>query len=98
MGVVAMSWNHRVIREDIEVSTGKMVSSYHIREVFYDKKGKITFWSSDPRPAYGDSVEDLQRGLRMMIKACEHPMLVLKNDRLVKPDSSAAARKIKKHK
>lgn len=54
-----MSWNYRV------VDWGDGVD---IREVYYDDDGKITHWTANPRELTGETVDDIEEDLRLILK------------------------------
>ena len=60
-------WNYRVVKEK---------GYYTIREVHYNDDGSIYAYSSEPRPAFGESIEELKETLEWMLKSLEKPVLI----------------------
>lgn len=67
-----MSWNYRVVKTRTRrtFKNGHKVESttYAIREVFYDKKGRPYAYSDEADAPIGDSVDDLRATLVMMLR------------------------------
>lgn len=64
-----MNWNYRVFRED----DGGLA----VREVFYDRGGKIIACSDAPVELSGESIEDLNLELEWFKEAMTLPVLTL---------------------
>jgi len=62
-----MTWNHRIIRQ--------ARGSYGLYEVYYDDKGNITDWTTDPVDVSGDSPKEIKALLTLMLKDCDRPIL-----------------------
>lgn len=74
-----MSWNYRVMRikgELIPGHPGTEEAFYRIHEVYYEGDTPNA-WSTDPMAPYGDTVEDLQADIQLMMKAFDQPVLDL---------------------
>ena len=70
-------WNYRIIRRRNEHPIEDLVPEfyYEIHEVYY-KKNKIDLWTATSMTPYGESREDLIRGLQMMLHdAKKYPVL-----------------------
>lgn len=78
-----MSWNYRVMRHTHTNPLGEQESSFFIHEVYYKNKKvndhtvstKDVGYSSDPRPAFGESLEALRACLNLMLAALDKPVL-----------------------
>ena len=66
-------WNYRVIEHD----TGAVVT-FGIHSVHYEGSN-ITGYTADPVEALGDSQQDLQGDLELMMQAFNRPVLSLKD-------------------
>jgi hypothetical protein len=53
---------------------------YVIREVYYDSKGEIQFWTSEDASAIGESLDELMDDLDLIGEAFERPVLMLTID------------------
>jgi hypothetical protein len=62
-----MSWNYRVMTLD----NGK---SYGIHEVYYKEDGTLSMYSDSIDP-YGESIEELENDLKLMLKAFKKDVL-----------------------
>lgn len=71
-----MTWNYRVCKETKEAGSGP-VDIYSIREVYYNKEGKIYAYSENPIAPYGESPEELEADLELMLRARTRPILDL---------------------
>lgn len=65
-----MTWNHRVIRHIYGSE-----ESFAIHEVFYDDEGAPTLVTEDAVGVWGDTVADVEKTLRWMMKALQEPVL-----------------------
>lgn len=65
-------WNHRVLQS----KDGHGEEYYTIREVHYNDDGTIYAYSKDPRPAYGDTIEELRETLQWMLDCLDKPVLI----------------------
>lgn len=68
-----MSWNYRVIRH-VDANRERSVW-YRIHEVYYDDKDEpylVSIASIDP---HGESPEELERDLDLMLKAVDQPII-----------------------
>jgi hypothetical protein len=74
-----MSWNYRVVFDDINALDNE-IGEYTIREVFYDDDGEIDFWGDDAAVPNGNSYEELQDDMNLFMEAFELPCLVLEID------------------
>jgi hypothetical protein len=61
-----MTWNYRVCRETYNKGTAHEEVGYTVREVYYDKDGKITACTENAVSAYGESVEEIKSVLERM--------------------------------
>jgi hypothetical protein len=70
-----MSWNYRLTKE---VVTNKYLAEpdiiYGIREVFYDKDGKINGYAEQP-DVISNSVEGMKDILNKMLESCDKPLI-----------------------
>ncbi len=62
-----MSWNYRIIKRK-----WKKGVTFGIHEVYYDKDGQPTAWSTNPRDPHGETLDELRRDFDMMEKAFDH--------------------------
>jgi len=69
-----MSWNYRVIRENIPDSHGNVAETFGIHEVYYDSEG-IPKMCSEAIEPYGETMEELQWVLKKMSEALHKPIL-----------------------
>jgi hypothetical protein len=74
-----MSWNYRVVFDDVNALDNE-IGEYTIREVFYDDDGEIDFWSDEAAVPNGNSYEELQDDMNLIMEAFELPCLVLEID------------------
>lgn len=67
-------WNHRIIlkKEDGD-SEG---CYYEIHEVYYNEDGTIWAITEESVKPFGDTVEDLKVGMKLMLTAFEEPVLI----------------------
>lgn len=77
-----MSWNYRVIVERNTPIEGE--DSYALAEVFYDKRGKIRFWTAPGMNPHGTTIKELKQDLRYMSQALKQPILERKDGKLRK--------------
>lgn len=79
-----MSWNHRVFKR---IHRHKYLHDpetlYEIREVYYDKDGKISGWSEMP-DVIADSVDGLKWTLNKMMESCNKPIIDENNGEEIK--------------
>ena len=68
------TWNHRVIQK--KVKRGFIEQYYEVHEVHYNADGDIVTMTESAVVPYGETIEELKESLGMMLKACEHPILV----------------------
>jgi hypothetical protein len=78
-------WNYRVCKERFHYKLGKrrrVEVCYSLREVHYDKNGKVVGWSSEPTTIVGDSRKDVIWGLSTALgDATGKPVLWIGNTR-----------------
>ena len=74
-----MSWNYRVVFDDINALDNE-IGEYTIREIFYNDDGEIDFWGDDAAVPNGNSYEELQDDMNLFMEAFELPCLVLEID------------------
>lgn len=69
-------WNYRVIRKEHKSNQKNIENyvSYGVYEVYY-KDGEPFSCSEEPNYVFGDSLEDLQEVLSMMMDALGRPVL-----------------------
>ena len=67
-----MGWNYRMTRHNTSWGT-----SYEIREIYYDKQGKVQSWTQYPIAAFGETEEELAHCLAQMASAIGEPVLDL---------------------
>ena len=79
-----MSWNHRVFKR---IHRHKYLHDpetlYEIREVYYDKDGKINGWSATP-DVIADSLDGLKWTLNKMMESCNKPIIDENNGEEIK--------------
>ncbi len=75
-----MSWNYRTIATPSKLNS---YYEYSIHEVYYNENGSINSWTENSISAYGDSKEELQEDLQLMLKASTLPVLKEVNGKLV---------------
>ena len=78
-GVKDMSWNYRVVFDDVN-ALDKEIGEYTIREVFYDEDGEIDFWGDEAAVPNANSYDKLQEDMNLFMEAFELPCLVLTID------------------
>ena len=66
-----MTWNHRIVK--IKDTDGADWLS--IREAFYNSKGELTSYTSEPVDVSGETVKELQRTLKWMGEALSKPII-----------------------
>ena len=66
-----MTWNHRVVK--IKDSDGADWLS--IREAFYNSKGELTAYTSEPVDVSGETLGELRQTLRWMGLALSKPII-----------------------
>lgn len=67
-----MAWNYRMTRKN--TSWGP---AYEIREIYYNKEGKVQSWTQEPISPFGETEEDLAHCLAAMASAIGYPVLDL---------------------
>ena len=80
-----MSWNYRVIREQGADRTGvvwpksspRAWTTFTIREVYYDDSGKPDSFTDDACFPVGETPEELESDLQMMLLALTKPVLAV---------------------
>lgn len=65
-----MSWNYRVMRRNLQGE-----DQFAIYEVYYNKRGKVKMWSSDPVFICGETLKELVKDFKLYAKAFEKPVL-----------------------
>lgn len=78
-----MTWNHRIL---FHPEHGSETAYFAVHECFYGRKGaKIPHsWTEEPIRIIEDSMPDLQKTLKRMLKACTQPTLrITKGNKLV---------------
>ena len=78
-GVKDMSWNYRVVFDDVNALDNE-IAEYTIREVFYDEDGEIDFWGDEAAVPNANSYDELQEDMNLFMEAFELPCLVLTID------------------
>lgn len=76
------TWNYRICRETLGDGSPHM----SIREVFYDKDGKVEGWSADPIAPAGETWMEISDELAKMSAAIGHPALDLETRKWLPPD------------
>jgi len=72
------TWGHRVIKW----TSTHGDEYFEIREVYYDRNGKIDGWTAEGIIPYGENLDELRETLEWMLKALEKPVLIeSKNER-----------------
>lgn len=66
------TWNHRVTRDKHGLG---------IREVYYDRKGRIEMWTEDTVGPFGDTLEELARDLGLITAALGKPVVDVTGDK-----------------
>jgi hypothetical protein len=79
LGDKEMSWNYRVVFDDINALDNE-IGEYTVREVFYDEDGEIDFWGDDAAVPNANSYDELQEDMNLFMEAFELPCLVLTVD------------------
>lgn len=64
-------WNHRIIQKEDD---GNIY--YEIHEVYYNENGTIWAITEESVKPFGDTVEDLKVGMKLMLTAFEEPVLI----------------------
>ena len=67
-----MTWNYRVMKS---YPATKSDAWYSIREVYYDKDGKVDGWTEDEIAPESDTVEGLLEILGLMRNCLDKPIL-----------------------
>lgn len=62
-----MHWNNRIFRHEKKYKDIIMVT-YALHETYYNSRGKPDSWAIDPMCGHFDSVDDLIKGLEMMLR------------------------------
>ena len=73
------TWNHRVIKRPDSVDEWY----YCIHEVYYDEDGSVYLWTENGVRAGSDSVEGVKEFLGLMLEACNKPVLVEQDGKLI---------------
>ena len=82
-GDTKVHWNYRVAHRP-----GSAVPSYGIYEVYYDKDYDIAMYSKDPISPFGDTAEELETDVTMMLHAFnEVPLNLTHVDYMIKQKS-----------
>lgn len=83
-----MSWNYRAIKQTIMDE-----DVYRIYEVYYDKDGQLNGWTQKPSYPQGETLEELQATLRMMLRDSRRfPVLVMEELRAQFPEEATHGR------
>ena len=69
-----MTWNHRIIRRTNAPSIDPEWN-LQIHEVYYDKDGTITNWTSNAVAPLGEDIAELRIELTHFLEALDHPVL-----------------------
>lgn len=80
-----MTWNYRIIVKHSEHPVNEGERYFEIHECHYEKRKDTlpTSWSKDAvLPMGQDKVKELKADLKMMLKACEKPVLIEKGDKI----------------
>lgn len=78
-----MSWNYRVAHRP-----GSAVPSFGIYEVYYDDDHDISMYSKNPMSPFGDTAEELEADVSMMLHAFNETPLNLNHvDYMIKQKS-----------
>lgn len=75
---VMTTWEYRVVRHTCKEDRFLWFAVYEV----YSNGGKLS-WTVDHKAPIGDSVDELRADLKMMLKACDRPVLEEKNGTLV---------------
>lgn len=67
-------WNYRVIKDR---------DGFSIREVFYNKEGKIITWTIGGSWPYGETLEELKLDMKHLQQAFKRGILIEKRNKLV---------------
>ena len=68
-----MTWNYRITHRPKSAP----LEGYQIREVFYDEKGRVKFYTKEPVTAFGDIPDELYEHFCDMMKAFDREPLNL---------------------
>ena len=75
-----MSWNYRVCHRPTVPGGG-----YNVHEVYYDDEGRVIWYTKDPVSPFGDTPEELECDMTMMIDAFnQEPLNLNYTDHLIK--------------
>ena len=66
-------WNYRLCRTWIDSEN----CYWNIRDVYYDRHGKVQCWGADPQAPHGETRHELIRDIQMMLEASMQPALDL---------------------
>lgn len=72
------TWEYRVVKHTCEDDGYTHFAIYEV----YSNGGKLS-WTVDRKTPCGDSLDELKADLKMMLKACDRPVLELQGDKLV---------------
>lgn len=67
-------WNYRVVKDK---------DGFSIREVFYNKEGKIITWTVEACWPYGETLEELKLDVKHLQQALKRGILTEKRNKLV---------------
>lgn len=68
-----MTWNYRITHRPKTAP----LEGYQIREVYYDEKGRVKFYTQNPVTAFGDIPEELYEDFCAMMKAFDEEAINL---------------------
>ena len=85
-----MGWNYRVVKQKSSGIKDKKTKKYKIkpewfwsiREVYYDKKGKVENWSTEPMRPRGETYISLLKDYTMFLWAFRLPVFVERGKKL----------------
>ncbi len=60
-----MSWNYRLTKEDVYSPGAGVETVYSIREVYYDKDGKVDGWTAEPVYPVGETWAEFQKSMAL---------------------------------
>lgn len=72
-----MTWNYRVAVFGRPTGAGDVEAEHHIIEAYYEHHDSdvIVMWSEDLHATSADSLDGLKADLRLMLEACEKPVV-----------------------
>lgn len=73
-----MTWDHRIVairHKGRSKSEGGTETIYGIHEVYYDERGKLSMYTTEPVLVSGNSVSEVAETLGLMIRATLKPVL-----------------------